>query len=259
MHSMDKRRRAHWAITGWLLIGAAVPFASQAEPISPESSSSLREALRLEASNDFDRRLTVVGEATREVRRTGPAIAPSLLGVDEGALNEGSPLHNTQLQEQISDRASWNSRSGLGRNIDTGPDLLRETVNNALKATRDAFFDGGDTANFSLAGIDLSVTLRADRRGVSVNGYDILASNQNVAQDSDVLLQMNASAAEKTITGAPRETAFRKYGESDTIKLADIRKWVFDLVSEPITIVVILGFLGIWVVLAMASSRVQRD
>jgi hypothetical protein len=240
-------------MAGLLLGGAPLPLASQAAPLDPDAPLAVREAPHLEgsAAYDADRGLSVIGEAAQEVRRTGPGVKPSVLGIDEAFLNEGSLLHNEQLRDEIS--LPWTGRSGPVRNADIGPhDLFKETIHGALRATRDALFEGGDTASFSVAGIDLSVTLRGDRRGVSVNGYDLLASNQYASPGSDVLPQAAAAVS------AQSETTVRQFHAealSDRIGIEDVRRFF----SDPVTIVVALAVLGIWIVLAAASSRARGN
>jgi hypothetical protein len=246
MRGMDKGWGVQCANTGLLLAAGAMAFGSWASPIIPERASSWRDALRLEstAANDFDKRLTPVSEATQEVRRTGPGISPSLLGIDEDVLNQGSLLHS-ELRDQGSGQILWAGRPGSARNLDSGtPDMFKDVMNSALKATRDALFEGSDTAYFSLGGVDLSVTLRGNRRAVYINGYDVLEQEATVSK-----------AAETPMSQAPQEIAIRNYTVDQVAAniLADIRK----IVTDPMAIVGAVALLGIWAVLAIASSRAR--
>lgn len=246
MRGMDKGWGVRCANTGLLLAAGAMAFGCWASPISPERASSLRDAPRLEstAANDFDKRLTPVSEATQEVRRTGPGISPSLLGIEEDVLSQGSLLHS-ELRDQGSDQILWAGRPGSARNFDSGTaDVFKDVVNSALKATRDALFEGSETAYFSLGVVDLSVTLRGNRRAVYINGYDVLEPEATVSK-----------AAETPMGQAPQEIAVRQYNvdQAAAMILADIRK----VVTDPIAIVGAVAFLGIWAVLAIASSRAR--
>lgn len=248
---MGKQEGVRCATTGLLLAAGAMAVASWASPISPGPPASLRDVPHLEsgAPNDSDNRLAPVLDAAREVRRAGPGISPALLGIDEGFLEQGNLLH-IELREQL---PLWSGRPGPNRNFDGGggSDIFREALSSALRATRDAVFDGGDTANFSLAGIDLSVTLRGDRRGIFVNGYEVAGTDQYAAPEARA-----SRAEERTISHASQEIAVRQYRTdqvSDKITLSDIRKFA----SDPMTIVGVLAVLGIWVVVAAASSRAR--
>jgi len=251
---MNKGRGIAWAIAGsWL----AATCTAVALPLAPEPAAREKPRTEVILSNDAesaDKRSAVIREVAQEVRRTGPGIAPSL-GIDDGFLNQGNLLQ-TELREQGvgAGMDHWARQKGRGPGPDAGPDIFRETIDSALRATRDAFFEGGDTANFSLAGIELSVTLRGERRGLSVNGYDLLASNQQVVIGGDVL----QPASMKTITGVPQETpiVLSRGGEGDgKITLADVRKFFL----QPFTIAGMIGLLGVWVVFAMAVSRARQE
>jgi hypothetical protein len=200
-----------------------------------------------------EKRLAIL-EAAQEVRRDGAAVSPAVLGFDDGFLNQGSLLHNLLLRDQADLRTSWATRPGPVKSLDGGTDLFRDAVDSALRATRDAFFDGGDTANFSLGGVDVSVTLRGDRRMVSVNGYDILGTSQYIVQGSDVVLP-EVTTGSRTVNSREMAVAQDDSGHDGKITLADVRRFVF----HPRTIVAMLAFLGFSLVLAMASSKARRD
>ena len=168
---MNGGRAAGCALAGALLIAGALSVSALAAPIVREGPRGPLpgEVVATEGSS------TGVGDALQEVRRTGPGFAPNLFGIDDGFLTNGSLLHS-ELRERI---LAPNRAGSAG-----GPDLFRETLDNALRTTRDAFFDSADTASFSLAGVELSVTVRGDRRGLSVAGVELLgasAGKRNVA------------------------------------------------------------------------------
>lgn len=262
MLSMHTRRGVRGAMAGLLLVGAAMASVCGASPMGPEVPSA-RDAARLEGAlpNELDRRL--IGEVAQEVRRTGPGVTPSVLGIDDAFLDAGSFVHQQHLRDQlrepqredISNRGPSPARPNAARNVDPGTDIFKDAMNSALKATREAFFEGGDTAYFSLAGIDLTVTLKGDRRGISINSYELLASNQYGGQGSDVLAEATAGTAERTPGSASSESQVRQYTPhtGDTLSLADIRRFFY----EPMTIAALLVVFGVWVVFTMASSRAR--
>lgn len=229
-------------MTGLLLAAGAATSGAWASPINQEPQ---RDVPRLEgaAASDFVTRLTPVWEATQEVRRAGPRVSPSLQGIDDEVLTQGSLLHS-EVREQDVDQSLWANRLGSVRNVNGSPDIFGEAISTALRATRDAFFEGGDTASFSLAGVELSVTLRGDRRGVSLNGYDIVGTNPFTAQEAAAY-----KTAEPAMNQAPQEMAVRQVDDDGLLTLADVRRFV----TDPMAIMVVLALLGMWVVLAIAS------
>jgi len=237
-------------MTGLLLVGVAVSLASQATPIGSETSSP-RDAARLESGVHHPDR-QVVGEVAQEMQRSGSGVTPSVLGIDNAFVASGSMLHNEQLRDEVSNRLRWTGRVSSVRHVDSGgPDIFKDTINSALRTTLDAFLEGGDTANFSLAGIDLNLTLRGDRRGISINGYELLAANQ---QGDDLLRWTSSDTIERKQSSAHPDMLVRQYADdgNDTIfSLAEIRK----LVSDPMMIAGMLVLLGAWLVLSMVSRR----
>ena len=253
---MHTRRGGRGAMAGSLLVGATMVSLCHATPLGPEASSA-RDVAHLEGtvSNDLDRRL--VGEVAQEVRRTGSGVT-SRPGIDNALLDTRSLAHNEQLRERldISNRLASPGRPNTVRNVDaSAPDIFREAMNSALRATQEAFFEGGDAAFFSVAGMDLTVMLKGDRRGVSINGYELLASNQYGGQGSDVFVRAAAETTETTIGRARPELTVRQYADesSDQRLFAEIRRFF----SDPINLGAILVILGVWVVFSMASSRAR--
>ena len=258
MRTMHMRRGGRGAMAGWLLVGATMVSVCQATPLAPEATSA-RDAVHLEGtlSNDLDRRL--VGEVAQEVLRTGSGVTPSGLGIDNAFLDTRSLAHDEQLRERLRDdtsnRMAWPGRPNTVRNGDaSAPDIFRDALNSALRATQDAFFEGGDAAFFSVAGMDLTVMLKGDRRGVTINGYELLASNQYGGQGSDGFVRA-AAETETTIGRARPELTVRQYADdsSDQRLFAEIRRFF----SDPINLGAILVILGVWVVFSMASSRAR--
>ena len=237
---MNGGRAAGCALAGALLIAGALSVSALAAPIVREGPRGPLpgEVVATEGSS------TGVGDALQEVRRTGPGFAPNLFGIDDGFLTNGSLLHS-ELRERI---LAPNRAGSAG-----GPDLFRETLDNALRTTRDAFFDSADTASFSLAGVELSVTVRGDRRGLSVAGVELLGASP---ENGTWQVPWETTTA-PAIPGAPREgiaVGQRYAGEGEgrpegrTI-LQEVKKFV----SNPMTIVGVIALAGVWLLLVAAE------
>jgi hypothetical protein len=87
--------------------------------------------------------------------------------------------------------------------------------------------------------------LRGNRRAAYINGYDVLEQEATTV----------SKAAETPMSRAPQEIAMRQYNDDQVAAtiLADIRK----VVTDPMAIVGAVALLGIWAVLAIASSRAR--
>jgi hypothetical protein len=65
--------------------------------------------------------------------------------------------------------------------------IFWEAMDGALRMTRDALFDGGDMASFSLAGMEVNLALKG--RSLTVNGHDVfLPADQPAAHSADVAI-----------------------------------------------------------------------
>ena len=60
-----------------------------------------------------------------------------------------------------------------------GPDRATDDI---FRTLRESLIDHADGANFSLAGVELNVSLKGGQRSVTVNGFDVLPVLQEVAQ-----------------------------------------------------------------------------
>lgn len=232
-------------ITGFLFMTGATPLL--ADPIVREGSlDALREEKARAAETDL---LPVVKDAVQEVRRTGPGMSPAVLGIDDGYLANGSLLHS-----EVREMENLSSSSRTVRNPAGGSDIFRDTIDDALKATRDAFFDGADTANLSLAGVDLSLTLSGDRRALSINGFELLGSSPDADRVTEAgpLVVATTSSGADGVPGARRVVA----DADNQNMLTSIRRFV----SHPMTIFGTIALVGIWLLLLVAdSSRSRRS
>jgi hypothetical protein len=140
----------------------------------------------------------------------------------------------------------------------SGPDPFSEIMDNALRTTREAFFDSADTASFSVAGVELSVTVRGDRRRLSVAGLELLGARP---ENGPWQVPVETTSA-PTLPGALREgiALGRRYageGESrteGTSILLEVKKFV----SNPMTIVGVIALAGVWLLL-LAAERGRRS
>jgi hypothetical protein len=64
-----------------------------------------------------------------------------------------------------------NARSRPGAGPESGN---AGVIDGILRSARDSLLDENDTASISLAGIEVSATLKGDRRSLTINGYDLL-------------------------------------------------------------------------------------
>ena len=250
MGGLEQSWQVRWVISGFLFITGVTPLS--AEPIVRRGSLDAPAAdrtLGLESTG----MLPVVRDALQEVRRTGIGISAPLRGIEGGdQLGDGSLLHS-ELREMEGLQRS--ARTTPSRNPDGGPDIFRDVVDDALKATREAFFDGTDTANFELAGVELSVTLTADRRALSIGGFELSGSNPETDQAREASPILVAAAGDSTnVVMRPvlNDT------ESPSVEniLASVRKFV----THPMTIMAAIVLAGIWLVFLVAeSSRSRRD
>ncbi len=286
---MSSQLGARCAICGSLLVAGTMAFASLASPILPEYtpaspytardegmvSDGYSRSLRSEKSSTAtdrpalpagsihdeiraDRDIPGRPESALETNLRGPGESIDLPGIDDGTLGQSSLLRNELLRgfgsangprpgPTGSGHSGWN-RSG------PAPDIFGEAVDNALRMARDAIFDGNDTANFSVAGFEVSVTLRGDRRAVSINGDDVLGANPYVAQSEEAWRDSAAAAASRSeMTAGPSpELAAGQYfagGPDGKVSLADI----YTFVTNPMTILGALAALSIWLLLSVAD------
>ena len=231
-------------VAGWLLASAVQSGAAFASPIIPERQRDVARDTGF-VLQDTAQPLTAVGDAVREVRRTGPAVTPSLPGIDDGFLGNGGLLHS-ELRDETN--APWTRTSPTK----SPNDLLRDTLGNALKETRDAFFDGSDSANFSISGVELGAVLRGDRRSVTVNGYDLLAW-KDVTQAT---WQPAATAAPSGQGANDTATAQRHSGSGDgRSMLSELRK----LASHPMTVIAVVALAIVWLVAAAWDRSGSRN
>src|SRR5262245_35161334 len=95
MSGMIERGGARRAIGLLFVVIGALPVATSAAPIRDlphdESSSSW---------TDTGDRLSIVGVAVQEVRRTGPGVSPGLVGIDDGFLANGNLVHS-EVRQQV--------------------------------------------------------------------------------------------------------------------------------------------------------------
>lgn len=242
---MNGGRAVRRALAGALLIAGALSVSALTAPIVREGPRGALpgQAVATEGS------ITGLGDALQEVRRTGPGFAPDLLGIDDGFLMNGSLLHS-ELRERI----LAPHRAGSAG----GPDPFSEIMDNALRTTRDAFFDSADTASFSVAGVELSVTVRGDRRSLSVAGLELLG-----ARPENGMWQVPVeTTSAPTLPGALREgialgQRYAGEGESRTEGssiLLEVKKFV----ANPMTIVGVIALAGVWLLL-VAAERGRRS
>ena len=241
------------AFTGLLVLACVIPLAALAAPIVEAAQPGTQ---RLEGISiyELEPRPGTGSEAVREALRAGrPSMTPSLAGIDDGFLSNGNLLNSEVLELDVpfTNPVPAGSRRNPGGN--GGPELFKEAMDAALQTTRDTFFDGGDTASFSLAGIEMNVTLKGEHRGVSINGYDLLGSSQYVVPQDETWAPPDAQPLSATSRSAPQEYST---GVNDLITLADIRK----LVLHPMTIIGAIVLLGVWVLVVLADVlRARRS
>src|SRR5262245_41164886 len=95
---MNAKWHVRPAVIG-LLVGM-LPIGAPAEPIVRDILGDMRweESVTLTDSEDS---LSVVGDVVQEVRRTGPGVLPSLIGIDDGFLTNGALLHSEVREQTI--------------------------------------------------------------------------------------------------------------------------------------------------------------
>ena len=249
MRSMTRALVIRSVMTMMLLVTSALSVAAHAAPIARGS---VRDASQDEDTLEPERQPAIVGDVVQEVRRTGLGVSPSLIGIDDGFLTNGTLLYS-ELRGQDFNILGGSSRAASVKSADGGSDIFWDILDSALRSTRDALFFDGDTANFSAAGIELSVTLRGDRRGVSINGFDLLPS-QDTLLVNDAWQPVAATPVVVSSSEDEAQVGYQAYQtsrEGDVrITLANIRRLFF----HPIVIISVIAALGIWVVLIVADA-----
>ena len=155
--------------------------------------------------------------------------------------------------------------------------MLREAVENALKLIRDSVIDEGDMVNFSIVGVDFTLTLSGGQRSLMVNGsevwptilYDYL--NEEVRQGPSVMAPAamqwqggqsvggggGSSQPWASAHSSPSQSEIpRGAGSTDGIPLIVAK--VLEFVTDPMTIIAALGCLIFWMAYEIASAVRER-
>jgi hypothetical protein len=158
----------------------------------------------------------------------------------------------------------------LRKRAHTGTDSAADVafggvIDTVLRSAWDSVADDGNSANLTLAGIELSLTVRGDQRALLVNGYDVLGT-----------ILSGLSNQETALTGAPPATVYSDGARAvaaspasmfsspgshggDPSEVKVILEAVLGFAGHPLTIFVTLTYLIMWLtVRVMHALREQR-
>lgn len=286
-----------WAISGLLLAAAfecpANPVLigeGEALLAAPHSDGRLPEIV-----SRSDRRLVEVDPLTPpptpelDEIRGDEAVAGRFPGNFGNAFGQGDTLRNQLLRDFANPstnpagapatgveraRRSGPTESGSGGSVPLSPAqlLLREAVENALKLVRDSVIDDSDAVNFSVVGVDFNLTLSGGQPSLVVNGSDVWPTILYDPQNEEVRhgpAVMNGpggqSAAGNWGSGQQWASAQSSatasdiavgIGSTDAVSLITAKAREF--VSDPMTIIAILGCLIFWIGYEIASAVRER-
>jgi hypothetical protein len=214
-----------------------------------------------------------------------PDASPGLPGNYGSGFGQGDTLRN-QLLRDFGDAsanaagapaAGWErgrsgSTSELGRG---GSDFMnpaqaayREAVANALKLARDSVLDETDSVSFSMAGVDFSLTLGGGRRSLTVNGSELTPASllgglwtEEARAESSMKVPatmqgQGVGLAAATERSAQSSAASQESGGAQGAPL--IIEKVREFLTDPMTIIVALGCLIIWLSFQMSAAVRER-
>ncbi len=162
---------------------------------------------------------------------------------------------------------------GAREPVNAAQAMLWEAVDNAVKLIRDSVVDETDTVSFSMVGVDFSLALSGGRTTLLVNGSDLwpMLLNGSLMEEARPVSTVSAAAAlqERSIhsgplTGGgaaslletPAEIPLASGSKGD---IPSIIETVRGFVTDPLTIVVAVGGLLIWLSFEISNSiREQR-
>ena len=157
--------------------------------------------------------------------------------------NHGAALSGGASEASFSPLGTPQARPG------SAPDAGQEgVVEGMLRAARDSLLDNGNTANFSFAGIEVS--LKGGSRSIMVNGYDVLPAMQTIVQRDDAPV---ALVETKYVDAPTAQAASGGHGATSMrAMLADLEA----IALHPMTLF-IAGAMALGWLFARAWSKIQ--
>ena len=222
-----------------------------------------------------------------------PWAAPGLPGNYGNAFGQGDTLRNQLLRDFDNPSAhpagapatgAERARRGGATESDPGGSsplnpaqaMLREAVENSLRLVRDSVIDEHDMLNFSIVGVDFNLTLSGGRRSLTVNGSDVWPTmlydplNEELRQGPSVMARAMQGQGGQSAAGGggsaqpwasaqsspnPSEIP-RAAGSTDGVPFVVAK--VREFVTDPMTIIAVLGCLVFWMGYEIASAVRER-
>jgi hypothetical protein len=226
-------------------------------------------------------------------RRSGPdgtlwdrlGASPGLPGNYGSGFGQGDTLRNQLLRDfgnasanpAGAPAAGWErGRSGgtseLGRGgsdyASPAQAAYREAVDNALKLVRDSVLDETDSVSFSMAGVDFSLTLGGGRRSLTVNGSDLWPASLLGGLWTEEARPESSMKVPATVQGQGIQSAAAGERSAQATATSQdsggaqgaplIIEKVREFLTDPMTIVVALGGLIIWLSFEMSAAVRER-
>jgi hypothetical protein len=139
---------------------------------------------------------------------------------------------------------------------------LGGVIDDVLRSAWDSVSEDGNTASYSLAGIELSLTLRSDQRSLMVNGYDVLPTLLSGVQGQVEWQNATVSAPRDIVRASHPAPALAAASGGDTAGLvADLvvtYERARDFVLHPLTIFVGITYLFTWLGVRVAQALRER-
>lgn len=153
------------------------------------------------------------------------------------------------------------ARTGVTAGSDLG---LGGVIDSVLRSAWDSVADDNKTATFALAGIELSLTLRGDRRTLTLNGYDLSPLLQLSGLQGEDMLRgtpLISVAGEAPKSVAPNMTAVIGLEQPTRVPFADLMSTledISDFVVHPLTLLVVFTWLIVWLMVKILASLPER-
>ena len=141
--------------------------------------------------------------------------------------------------------------------------MINDVVENTLKLIRDAVFEDGEIVNFSLAGVDVNMTIVGGRGALIVDGFDLWptifsGSMNDPARGESATTTKQEGVRDPDANLGPAQALATAQGLDDTLTVPVAIAKIRDFLVDPMTIVAALGCLIVWFSFAMSSAIRER-